>query len=104
MAKAIKKYRVRYAFEGSWTIVVNGTSKEEAQIEATKLLLDLVPILRPYTAKTYSNPDIIPNDSDEDHTRDIEWVWSEEYRDKEKSESLFGETPTKVHGPNGKIN
>ena len=104
MAKAIKKYRVRYAFEGGGNLIVTGTSKEEAQTKATELLLDIVPILRPYSAKTYSNPDIIPNELNEDHTRDVSWVWSEDTRGKEQSESLFGETPTQVSWPKGIIN
>lgn len=104
MAKAIKKYRVRYAFEGGGNLIVSGTSKEEAQIKATELLLEIVSILRPYSAKTYSNPDIIPNDSEENHTRDKEWVWSEDIRKGEQSEDLFGTCPTIVHGPNGPIN
>ncbi len=65
MAKAIKKYRVRYGFEGGGAIVVHGTSKEDAQRNATAVLRDLVPILRPYSAKTYTDAEILPNDTTE---------------------------------------
>lgn len=58
MTKLTKKYWVRYSFIGGGTLVVESTSKGEAQKKAVELLKVIVPILRPATAQKYSDKNI----------------------------------------------
>lgn len=99
-AKPIKKYRVGYSFQGNGSIIVTGTSMKVAENEARKILKDLVPILRPESAKVYGSLiDIIPDDSPEEHSRTIFRSWEDpEERKLPTSESVFGDTPTHIEG------
>lgn len=68
--KASKKYRVAYSFSGGGNIIVESTSMAAAVDQAREVLKQIVPQLRPDSARVYkSQVEIIPNESQETHSR-----------------------------------
>lgn len=90
--KALKKYRLAYEFHGGGNIIVESTSAEKAWIQAREILSQIVPKLRPYSAKVYkSGTEIIPNDSTETTSRTTRYTVGGK-----KFESLDWITPTEI--------
>lgn len=91
--KQLKKYKVRYAFSWGGTIVVESTNKSSAQAQAQEVLKKIITKVRPYSAKTYTDVENLPNDAVIENTRSYDPLnayWTLE-------EPFDSTTPTKIY-------